>query len=119
MQTLYQERLRSMLSGEGLLDQIIATLRETGELDNTYILFTSDNGFHMGNHRLRVTAPVDNKRPCEEDIRVALMARGPGVRRSRASRAGHKQRPCAYHRRPRRRPYSRVRRREFLCFAAD
>ena len=41
-----------MLSVEDLLRQTIATLEETGELKNTYIFFTSDNGFHMGNHRL-------------------------------------------------------------------
>jgi N-acetylglucosamine-6-sulfatase len=79
MQTLYRERLRSMLSVEDLLGQTIATLRETGELDNTYIFFTSDNGFHLGEHRLRVTAPVDKKTPYEEDIGVPLMVRGPGV----------------------------------------
>jgi arylsulfatase A-like enzyme len=79
MQVLYRERLRSMLSVEDLLEQTITTLRETGELDNTYIFFTSDNGFHLGNHRLRVTAPVDKKTPYEEDIGVPLMVRGPGV----------------------------------------
>jgi hypothetical protein len=68
-----------MLSVEDLLEQTIATLQETGELDNTYIFFTSDNGFHLGNHRLRVTAPVDKKTPYEEDIGVPLMVRGPGV----------------------------------------
>ena len=48
----YRARLRSMLSVEDLLRQTIATLQETGELNNTYIFFTSDNGYHMGNHRL-------------------------------------------------------------------
>ena len=79
LQTLYRERLRSMLSVEDLLEQTIATLQETGELDNTYIFLTSDNGFHLGNHRLRVTAPVDKKTSYEEDIRVPLMVSGPEV----------------------------------------
>jgi N-acetylglucosamine-6-sulfatase len=79
MQTLYRERLRSMLSVEDLLEKIISTLDQSGELDNTYIFFTSDNGFHLGNHRLRVTAPMDKKTPYEEDIGVPLMVRGPGV----------------------------------------
>ena len=108
MQTLYRERLRSMLSVEDLLEQTIATLQETGELDNTYIFFTSDNGFHLGNHRLRVTAPVDKKTPYEEDIGVPLMVRGPGVPAGAVRQAaGHKQRLRAHHRRPRRRPYPR------------
>jgi N-acetylglucosamine-6-sulfatase len=75
MQTLYRERLRSMLPVEDLLEQTIGTLQETGELDNTYIFFTSDNGFHLGEHRL----PRGKRTSYEEDIGVPLMVRGPGV----------------------------------------
>ena len=75
VQTLYRERLRSMLSVEDLLEQTISTLQETGELDNTYIFFTSDNGFHLGEHRL----PRGKRTSYEEDIGVPLMVRGPGV----------------------------------------
>jgi hypothetical protein len=64
-----------MLSVEDLLRQTIATLRETGELGNTYIVFTSDNGYHLGNHRLG----QGKWAPYEEDIGVPLMVRGPGV----------------------------------------
>ena len=74
-QTLYRERLRSMLSVEDLLKQTITTLQETGELGNTYIFFTSDNGFHLGEHRL----PRGKRTSYEEDIGVPLMVRGPGV----------------------------------------
>jgi N-acetylglucosamine-6-sulfatase len=74
-QTLYRERLRSMLSVEDLLEQTIATLQETGELGNTYIFFTSDNGFHLGEHRL----PRGKRTSYEEDISIPLMVRGPGV----------------------------------------
>ena len=65
-----------MLSVEDLLRQIITTLQETGELNNTYIFFTSDNGFHLGNHRVY---PGGKWLPYEEDIGVPLMVRGPGV----------------------------------------
>jgi N-acetylglucosamine-6-sulfatase len=71
----YRWRLRSMLSVEDLLKQTIATLQETGELDNTYIFFTSDNGMHLGNHRFE----QGKKTPYEEAIGVPLMVRGPGV----------------------------------------
>src|SRR5215204_409762 len=74
-QTLYRERLRSMLSVEDLLKQTITTLQETGELGNTYIFFTSDNGFHLGEHRL----PRGKRTSYEEDIGVPLMVRGPSV----------------------------------------
>jgi N-acetylglucosamine-6-sulfatase len=71
----YRQRLSSMLSVEDLLRQIITTLQETGELSNTYIFFTSDNGFHIGNHRFG----KDKKTPYEEDTSIPLMVRGPGV----------------------------------------
>lgn len=46
-----------------------------GELDNTYIVFTSDNGYHLGQHRF-----LNGKfQVYEEDIRVPLIVRGPGV----------------------------------------
>ena len=64
-----------MLSVEDLLEQTIATLQETGELGSTYIFFTSDNGFHLGEHRL----PRGKRTSYEEDIGIPLMVRGPGV----------------------------------------
>ena len=75
-QNLYRQRLRSMLPVEDLLRQVIATLEQSGELNNTYIFFTSDNGFHQGQHRL---VGGDKKTPYEEDIGVPLMVRGPGI----------------------------------------
>jgi N-acetylglucosamine-6-sulfatase len=76
LEQLYRERLRSMLSVEDLLRKIVATLQETGELSNTYLFFTSDNGYHYGHHRLY---PAGKQTPYEEDIGVPLMVRGPGV----------------------------------------
>ena len=75
MRSLHQKRLASMLSVQDLLRNVVAELMDTGELDNTYIFFTSDNGFHVGQHRM-----MPGKRTAyEEDIRVPLMVRGPGV----------------------------------------
>jgi N-acetylglucosamine-6-sulfatase len=58
-----------------MVGSIVAALGETGQLDNTYVIYTSDNGFHMGEHRL--IAGKDT--PYEEDIRVPMVMRGPGV----------------------------------------
>jgi N-acetylglucosamine-6-sulfatase len=71
----YRDRLRSMLAVVETVDTIIATLRQTGDLANTYIFFTSDNGFHQGQHRL----PGGKDTGFEEDLRVPLLVRGPGV----------------------------------------
>jgi N-acetylglucosamine-6-sulfatase len=71
----YRKRLRAMLSVEDLLTQVIATLEQTDELSNTYVFFTSDNGYHLGHHRFE----LGKKTPYEEDIGVPLMVRGPAV----------------------------------------
>ena len=75
---LQRWRLRSMLAVEDMIRAVIQALAEAGRLENSYILFTSDNGLLMGQHRL-----VHKKRNVyEETIRVPLMVRGPGVRAS-------------------------------------
>ena len=72
---LYRKRLQSMLAVEHTLQAIVETLREARQLENTYIFFSSDNGFHLGQHRLN---PGKNTE-FEEDLRVPLLVRGPGV----------------------------------------
>lgn len=46
-----------------------------GILDRTYIVFTSDHGFHLG----QFTLPFDMRHPYDFDIRVPLVVRGPGI----------------------------------------
>jgi N-acetylglucosamine-6-sulfatase len=75
MQELYRKRLQSMLAVDDMIGDLIKALHDSGELDNTYIVFTSDNGFHLGQHRLG----AGKWTPYEEDIRVPLIVRGPGV----------------------------------------
>jgi arylsulfatase A-like enzyme len=72
---LYRKRLQSMLAVDDLVEHVVDTLQKTGQLDNTYIVFTSDNGFHLGQHRL----PPGKQTAFEEDIHVPLVVRGPGV----------------------------------------
>jgi N-acetylglucosamine-6-sulfatase len=72
---VYRRRLQSMLGVEDLVENVVDTLQRTGQLDNTYIVFSSDNGFHLGQHRL----PPGKQTAFEEDIRVPLIVRGPGV----------------------------------------
>jgi arylsulfatase A-like enzyme len=72
---LYRARLESMLAVDDMIETLLQTLASTGELNNTYVLFTSDNGFHLGQHRLI----WGKMKPYEEDIHVPLVIRGPGV----------------------------------------
>lgn len=77
MEGTYRYKLRSMLSVEDAIKRMIEALKSVGEMKNSYIIFTSDNGFHMGEHRLN----LGKQTAYEEDIRVPLMIRGPGVPR--------------------------------------
>jgi N-acetylglucosamine-6-sulfatase len=75
----YQQRLESLLSVDDAVASIVAELRSVGELDNTLILFTSDNGFFHGEHRV----PSGKLLVYEPSIRVPLLMRGPGIPRGR------------------------------------
>ena len=75
LDALYQKRLKSMLAVEDTVEAIIEALRDTKRLDNTYIFFSSDNGFHLGQHRL----PAGKNTEFEEDLRVPLIVRGPRI----------------------------------------
>jgi arylsulfatase A-like enzyme len=72
---LYRKQLQSMLAVEDMIEHVVDTLKQTGKLDNTYIVLTSDNGFHLGQHRL----PQGKITAFDEDIHVPLVVRGPGV----------------------------------------
>jgi len=54
---------------------VVSTLKQQGELKNTVLMFTSDNGFFHGEHRV----PQGKVRLYEPSIRVPLLIRGPGV----------------------------------------
>jgi N-acetylglucosamine-6-sulfatase len=54
--------------------RVVGALRDTGELSNTYIVFTSDNGIYLGEHRLEHKAAAYNAGP-----RIPLVIRGPGI----------------------------------------
>lgn len=71
----YRARLQTLQAVDEMVDSLVTALTQTGALSNTYVFFTSDNGFHLGEHRL----PRGKTTAYEEDIRVPLIVRGPGV----------------------------------------
>jgi N-acetylglucosamine-6-sulfatase len=71
----YRHRLQSLLAVDEGVAKVVAALKRTGRLDNTLILFTSDNGFLQGEHRVQNAKEL----PYEPSIRVPLLVRGPGV----------------------------------------
>jgi arylsulfatase A-like enzyme len=72
---LYRQRLRSLQAVDEIVEAVVRKLEHYGILDNTYIIYSSDNGFHIGQHRL----PPGKGCGFEEDINVPLIVRGPGV----------------------------------------
>ncbi|HEY7149147.1 MAG TPA: sulfatase [Gaiellaceae bacterium] len=71
----YQQRLESLLSVDEAIARMMNALAATGKLDNTYVIFTSDNGFMHGEHRV----PQGKVVLYEPSIRVPLIIRGPGI----------------------------------------
>jgi arylsulfatase A-like enzyme len=78
----YQGRIGSLWAVDDGVARLVRTLRRTGQLENTLILFLSDNGWMQGEHR--VTG--DKFLPYEESLRIPLIVRGPGVPAGRTVR---------------------------------
>ncbi len=70
----HRDRLRSLREVDEMVDDILSLLEKRGELGNTYVVFTTDNGLQTGQHRLLKKAT-----PYEEAAGVPLVIRGPGV----------------------------------------
>ncbi|WP_157270041.1 sulfatase family protein [Azohydromonas aeria] len=79
----YRHRRQCAQALDDLMAALVNTLAETGTLSNTYVFFTSDNGYFNGEHRI----PSNKTRPYEESIRIPLVARGPGIPAGRQVRA--------------------------------
>ncbi|HEX4872495.1 MAG TPA: sulfatase [Nevskiaceae bacterium] len=77
------QRLRSLKALDETVGALIERLDRRGLLERTHLIYTSDNGWHMGEHRLK-----PNKNTVfEHDIGVPLIWRGPGVAEGRTSQA--------------------------------
>jgi arylsulfatase A-like enzyme len=77
----HRQRQRSLLSVDDAVVAIVRALRDAGELNNTYILFTSDNGYMQGEHDV----PSGKMLPYDPSTQVPLIVRGPGIPHGRVS----------------------------------
>jgi N-acetylglucosamine-6-sulfatase len=71
----FRRRAQSVQAVDELVGQIRRLLQQRGLDRNTYVVFSSDNGYHMGQRRLlagKMTA-------YDSDVRVPLIVVGPGV----------------------------------------
>jgi arylsulfatase A-like enzyme len=80
VQSHFLGRIRSLQAVDEAVADAVATLREEGQLDNTVVMFGSDNGLLMGEHRW-----MNKDLPYEQDLRVPLLVRGPGVPPTRSA----------------------------------
>lgn len=71
----YRARLQALQAVDEMVENLIKRLEHHGVLDNTYIIYSADNGYHISQHRL------NPGKECgfEEDINIPLIMRGPGV----------------------------------------
>jgi N-acetylglucosamine-6-sulfatase len=71
----FRKRAQSVLAVDAMIGELQQAVAATGAADNTYFVFSSDNGYHMGEYRLmpgKMTA-------YDTDIHVPLIVTGPGV----------------------------------------
>lgn len=73
--TRYRARLESLLSVDEGVEQVVRALEAAGELENTYVLFVSDNGWMDGQHRY----PSGKRAIYEPSMHLPLLMRGPGI----------------------------------------
>lgn len=72
---IYRKQAEMLLAVDELVGALLETLRTVGQLHNTYLVFTSDHGWHAGEHRLTKMKLT----PYAAAARIPLIIRGPGL----------------------------------------
>jgi N-acetylglucosamine-6-sulfatase len=75
-------RLESLLAIDDLVGRLVGALRRSGELADTVLIFSSDQGFMLGEHRLRGKSEA-----YWPSLHIPLVIRGPGFARGARSDA--------------------------------
>ncbi|KAI1210551.1 arylsulfatase [Annulohypoxylon truncatum] len=79
----YQARIEILQGVDEIIQDVVDRLDKHGILDNTYIIYTSDNGYHLGNHRVSAGKTL----PYREDTNMPLIIRGPQIKANATSNA--------------------------------
>lgn len=75
MLELTRQRAEALYLVDESVKKIIGALRDNGQLDNTLVVFTSDNGYFLGEQG----KPQGKVLPYEPSLRVPVVIRGPGI----------------------------------------
>ncbi|RFN43342.1 arylsulfatase [Fusarium flagelliforme] len=78
----YRARIQALLGVDEIVEDVVKKLTEKGILDNTYIVYTSDNGYHIGQHRVLGGKSM----PYREDTNMPFYVRGPGIKAGATSK---------------------------------
>lgn len=70
----YEGKLEALQCVDDLVEELVGALKETDQLQNTYLVYLTDNGYLLGEHRHEAKG-----KPYEGSIRTPLLVRGPGV----------------------------------------
>lgn len=73
---IFKNRWRTLMSVDDLIADVIAALDGLDVLNNTYIFYSSDHGFQLGEFNIL----MDKRHVYDFDTRVHLLARGPGIK---------------------------------------
>ncbi len=73
--TNYRQRAEALSIVDDEIANVMEVLERTGELEDTYVLLTSDNGFYLGEHHRRQGKTI----PYEPALHLPLLVRGPGI----------------------------------------
>ncbi|KAI1095111.1 arylsulfatase [Rostrohypoxylon terebratum] len=79
----YRARVATLQGVDEIIQDVVDRLDKLGILNNTYIIYTSDNGYHLGNHRVAAGKSL----PYREDTNMPLIIRGPGIKADATSYA--------------------------------
>jgi arylsulfatase A-like enzyme len=72
----HRNRLRALQAVDEMIDSLVEQLDRAGVLEYTYIFYSSDNGYTIGQHRRQ----PGKQCAFEQDINVPLLVRGPGIK---------------------------------------
>ncbi|XP_060107814.1 N-acetylglucosamine-6-sulfatase-like [Heteronotia binoei] len=72
----YRKRWQTLLSVDDMVAAVVGQLESLGLMSSTYVFYTSDHGYHVGQFSL----PIDKRQLYEFDIRIPLLVRGPGIK---------------------------------------
>lgn len=75
MDAEYRRRAQSVLAVDKMIGELQAAVAAIGAENNTYFVFSSDNGYHLGEHRML----AGKQTAFDTDIHVPLVVTGPGV----------------------------------------